>query len=85
MFCFHSGSAYNGLRLATNHEVVVVTINYRLGVFGFLSNLTESFSANLGLQDQHMALNWIKDNIKVSKIVHAFIETHFVCFKWNII
>ena len=50
-------------------EVIVVTINYRLGVFGFLSHPIlseisgeESFG-NYGLWDQIAAIKWVKDNI----------------------
>jgi para-nitrobenzyl esterase len=66
-----SGSTpmYWGDRLAKNHDVVVVTINYRLGPFGFLYHpaLAEEdphhSSGNYGLMDQVMALEWVRDNI----------------------
>ncbi len=60
--------AWQGDKLAANHEVVVVTINYRLGPFGFLAHpeledKDGQSSGNYGLMDQVMALNWIKNNI----------------------
>jgi para-nitrobenzyl esterase len=61
-----SGSYYDASVLARKTDAVVVTINYRLGVFGFLttSGLTaENRAVNFGLQDQYFALNWVKRNI----------------------
>jgi para-nitrobenzyl esterase len=63
-----SGDLYNSGTLA-DHGVVLVTINYRLGVFGFLAHpalTTESphhASGNYGLMDQILALKWVRDNI----------------------
>ena len=58
-----------GDRLAAEHGVVVVSMNYRLGPFGFLAHpeLTEELggaSGNLGLMDQRLALAWVRDNIE---------------------
>jgi len=59
---------YNGKHLAARGDVVVVTINYRLGAFGFL-NLADASGGALpgtgseGLGDQIAALRWVKDNI----------------------
>ncbi len=59
---------YNGGALATRGDVVVVTINYRLGALGFAhlglvrrGALRES--TNLGLRDQIAALEWVRENI----------------------
>lgn len=46
-----------------DHEVILVTGNYRLGAFGFLSLGTEDLPGNMGLKDQHLILQWIQDNI----------------------
>ena len=66
---FTSGSAneYDGSMLAAQGDVVVVTINYRLGLFGFLdlSPVGNKFagSASNGFRDQVLALEWVRDNI----------------------
>lgn len=44
-------------------EVVLVTFNYRLNVFGFLAADDESCKGNFGLKDQSMALEWVRNNI----------------------
>lgn len=44
-------------------DVIVVTINYRLHALGFLSLPSVGISGNSGLKDQHMALEWIHENI----------------------
>jgi para-nitrobenzyl esterase len=63
---FRSGSGsspmYRGGTLARRGDVVVVTINYRLGALGFLY-LPELGEANVGILDQVAALEWVHDNI----------------------
>ncbi|XP_035694145.1 neuroligin-4, X-linked-like [Branchiostoma floridae] len=59
-----TGNAYDGTVLASHGAVVVVTINYRLGVLGFLSMEDQFASGNYGLLDQIAALNWISENIR---------------------
>ncbi len=61
-----SGALYDGSELAASGDVIVVTVNYRLGVFGFvdLAAVTDAdIPSNLGLRDQIAALEWIRDNI----------------------
>lgn len=59
---------YNGESMSKK-GVVVVTVNYRLGVFGFLAHpelsaeATYKASGNYGLLDQALALQWVNDNI----------------------
>ena len=68
-FVIGAGSAlvYGGERLARRGDVVVVTLNYRLGALGFLSlgdvAPGAGFAANLGLRDQIAALAWVQANI----------------------
>nr|CAH0110476.1 unnamed protein product [Daphnia galeata] len=47
-----------------DRNVVLVTINYRLGPLGFLSTEDSEAPGNYGLLDQAMALRWIRDNIR---------------------
>jgi para-nitrobenzyl esterase len=59
---------YDGRVLAAGGDVVVVTVNYRLGAFGFLdlssfSTPNRRFDSNLGLRDVLHALHWTRENI----------------------
>ena len=61
-----SGSEYPGYEI-TKHGVILVTVNYRLGPFGFfshpeLSSMNGS-SGNQGFSDQIQSLKWVKENI----------------------
>ncbi|XP_022105591.1 acetylcholinesterase-1-like [Acanthaster planci] len=56
-------TAYSGQRLVAVGDVIVVSINYRLNVFGFLTTGDETLPGNLGLLDQVKALEWIQQNI----------------------
>jgi len=62
-----AGSLYDPSMLVAQ-GVIVVTINYRLGVLGFLAQSaldSEGHEAgNYGFMDQQLALKWVKDNIK---------------------
>jgi len=56
-------NSYDGSQLAIR-DVVVITINYRLGVFGFLYGNSSEAPGNMGYWDQAMALKWTKQNIR---------------------
>ncbi|XP_049537594.1 neuroligin-4, Y-linked [Anopheles darlingi] len=63
---WNSGNPYDGSVLASYGQILVVTINYRLGILGFLNANVDRFSkapANYGLMDIIAALHWIQENI----------------------
>ncbi|XP_028142687.2 para-nitrobenzyl esterase isoform X1 [Diabrotica virgifera virgifera] len=68
-FWIHGGSFINGAgslydpKLLIDYDIVIVTINYRLGALGFLTTLDDNIPGNLGLKDQLLALQWVHDNI----------------------
>ena len=61
----HGGEDLYGPDYLITEDVVVVTINYRLGLFGFVSFDDPSLEVpgNAGLKDQVMALRWVQKNI----------------------
>lgn len=65
---YFSGSSdlqlYNGDVLASVGDVIVVSLNYRLGALGFLSTIYDDLGGNMGMYDQVLALQWIKENIE---------------------
>lgn len=71
MFYIHGGGYYQGSSdemffgpdFLIDENIILVTINYRLGVFGFMSLGTEKYPGNLGLRDQIEALKWVNENI----------------------
>ena len=66
-----SSNIYNGdaLVATSNNTVIVVTINYRLSIFGFLggdviaAQTSDKSQGNFGIQDQRLAMKWVKENI----------------------
>ncbi len=56
--------AYDPRILVAETELIFVSLNYRLNIFGFLYVDDESAPGNQGLLDQALALKWIHDNIE---------------------
>ncbi|KAJ8970723.1 hypothetical protein NQ317_018757 [Molorchus minor] len=71
LFWIHGGAYKNGDGSFSSYspvyfidyDIVVVTINYRLGPFGFLTTEDDVIPSNLGLKDQNLALIWANENI----------------------
>ncbi|WP_246178909.1 carboxylesterase/lipase family protein [Actinomadura decatromicini] len=63
-----SGALYRPTEMAVRGDVIVVTVNYRLGIFGFLDHPSldggpaRNRSGNFGLEDQQAALRWVRSN-----------------------
>lgn len=63
---YSGGVLYDGSVYAREHDVVVVTVNYRLGALGFLysgSDNATDFTGNYGILDQRLAMQWTQSNI----------------------
>ncbi len=64
-----SNFLYRGAKLARQGDLVVVTINYRLGALGFLGHRAladpDGYIGNWGLHDQVAALKWVRDHIGI--------------------
>ncbi|UYV78339.1 BCHE [Cordylochernes scorpioides] len=50
--------------LAARTDMVIVTMNYRVGAFGFIDLKVDGSDGNLGLKDQILAFKWVKKNIR---------------------
>ncbi|PXY31987.1 hypothetical protein BAY60_06615 [Prauserella muralis] len=59
------GSLYDPRRVTRQGDVIVVTVNYRLGALGFLRHpaLHDPWAGNFGIADQQAALRWVRANI----------------------
>ncbi|CAH1990393.1 unnamed protein product [Acanthoscelides obtectus] len=72
LFWIHGGGFVEGSGRNQTHnptyfmdeEIVIVTINYRLGILGFLTTGDSVIPSNLGLRDQRLALEWTHANIE---------------------
>ncbi|KAJ7388411.1 Pyrethroid hydrolase Ces2e [Desmophyllum pertusum] len=58
-----SASDYPGGVLATFNDVIIVSINYRLGILGFFNIPGTKYKGNYGMLDQVLALKWVQANI----------------------
>lgn len=66
-FVTGTAAAYDARRLVARGDIVVVTINYRLGALGFLAHPALGPAGevgNYGLADQQAAMRWVRDNIE---------------------
>ncbi|WUJ71576.1 carboxylesterase family protein [Kribbella soli] len=59
-----AGSSYEASKFAARGDVVVVTVNYRLGIFGFFGYPGLPDSGTYGIQDQQAALRWVQRNAR---------------------
>ncbi|CAH1112868.1 unnamed protein product [Psylliodes chrysocephalus] len=65
-FVFGSGRYEEvGPKYVIDHGIVVVTINYRVGPFGFVGTDDGTIPLNLGLKDQRLAIEWVNKNIEL--------------------
>ncbi|XP_077983973.1 uncharacterized protein LOC144438702 [Glandiceps talaboti] len=62
-FTSGQGMLYNGTPMTVYGDVIVVTINYRLGILAMMSTGDEHAKGNYGMFDQQLALRWVKENI----------------------
>ncbi|KAG5677930.1 hypothetical protein PVAND_007644 [Polypedilum vanderplanki] len=63
-FMFGSSNYYHPEFFMNHGKMILVTLNYRLGILGFLSTEDNILPGNLGLKDQVEALKWVQRNIK---------------------
>ncbi|XP_063380287.1 juvenile hormone esterase-like [Cydia fagiglandana] len=62
---FGSGGRYIfGPKFLVKHNIILVTLNHRLGPYGFMCLNNPKVPGNQGIKDQRLALRWIKDNIE---------------------
>jgi len=59
-----AGNSYEASKVAGRGDVVVVTVNYRLGIFGFFGYPGLPGSGTYGIQDQQAALRWVQRNAR---------------------
>lgn len=64
--CLYNGTRFVEMSQHVDMPIIFVSVNYRLNGFGFLASteLASSRNVNLGLYDQELALEWIRDNIE---------------------
>lgn len=61
---FEGGTAiYHGPEYLMDRDIILVTIQYRLGAFGFMAVGRADVTGNQGLKDQTLALRWVQANI----------------------
>ncbi|KAB0800464.1 hypothetical protein PPYR_06204 [Photinus pyralis] len=56
--------SFGGPKYLMDRDIIFVNMNYRLGVFGFLTTEDSVVPGNNGLKDQQLALKWVQEHIK---------------------
>jgi para-nitrobenzyl esterase len=59
-----TGNSYGAAKMVNRGDVIVVTVNYRLGIFGFFGYPGLPGSGTFGIQDQQAALRWVQRNAR---------------------
>jgi para-nitrobenzyl esterase len=61
-----SSNLYRLDKLAHEGRIIVVSMNYRIGALGFMAHpsISAGWNGNIGLEDQRLAMQWVKDNIE---------------------
>lgn len=63
-FSYADPTQFDGSFLASKKNIIVVTVSYRVSVFGFFNGLSHDAPGNAGLWDQRLALKWVRENIE---------------------
>ncbi|CRL06417.1 CLUMA_CG019500, isoform A [Clunio marinus] len=63
-FMFGGSDAYGPENIMRSQNMILVTVNYRLGTLGFMTTEDEVISGNFGMKDQVEALKWVQRNIE---------------------
>ncbi|VVC41619.1 Hypothetical protein CINCED_3A013561 [Cinara cedri] len=63
-FAWHGGSSFFDPQYLLDKNIIFVSMNYRLGILGFLSTEDDNLPGNYGMKDQVLALQWIQSNIE---------------------
>lgn len=64
VFCFFTDDSLYGEDFFLERDVILVTANNRMGIFGYMSLGTSEYSGNMAVKDQQLALKWTYDNIE---------------------
>ena len=63
LFEFESQNWYLARGLVATQDIIYVTVDYRLSLFGFLGTGEDTLPGNNGLLDQRLAIRWVRENI----------------------
>lgn len=72
-------------------DLILVSFNFRVGVFGYMSLGTPEYSGNMGLKDEQLAIKWVYENIehfggdnsKITLAGHSSGSFHTSFFVWK--